>query len=256
MRKFPLLVGALVPIALVATVALVVCSGHFKRQAHRMPAQPLHPVTKQRLQADELYGKRDLKAARKAYETIIHANESSKDKKAQDEVGAARMHLGYVVAKTEGYAKAREVFLAAAKSYKGSGAMDPEYGRPDDQAAYQAAVCLVAEGKKGQARKEFEQLIKERPKSPVIYQAFRRMQRRGLNRAEGGSLTPAQASLCFRRARRAASRARRRLRSARIGAMSSNVDAPLATIPRRLKAYLLGFAPVYRYISSTPITAT
>jgi hypothetical protein len=70
------------------------------------------------------------------------------------------------------------------------------------------------------------------------------MQRRGLNRASCGSRTPLHVMFCFFRARRAASKAMRRSRSARIGAISSNVEAPLATSPRRLNAYLLGFAPV------------
>lgn len=179
MRRFPLLIGALVPIAMLAAIALVVFTDRSRRTAELPRPAPLHPVTKERMEADELYAKRDLKAARKAYEAIIARNEHSGDKKAQDEVASARMHLGYVLAKTEGYAKAREVFLAAAKSYKGTGAMDPEYGRSDDQAAYQAAVCLVAEGKKDEARKEFRAIVKDRPKSPVIYQAFRRMQRLG-----------------------------------------------------------------------------
>ena len=85
---------------------------------------------------------------------------------------------------------------------------------------------------------------------------FVRIDQRRRNRASCGRLTPRHAMFCFFLARRAASKAMRRSRSARIGAISSNVEAPLATRPRRLKAYLLGFAPVCRYISSTPITAT
>lgn len=137
--------------------------------SRRATGRPLHPVTKERLKADDLYAKRDLKAAAKAYKAIIAQNERSKDKKAQDEVAAARMRLGYVLAKSDGYAKAREVFLAAAKSYKGTGAVDPEWGRLDDQAAYQAAVCLVGEGKKDEARNEFRQILKDRPLSPVVF---------------------------------------------------------------------------------------
>jgi tetratricopeptide (TPR) repeat protein len=188
-RKLPLLIGALVPIALLVAIGVAVYAGHTHGTDQASKRKPLHPVTIQRMEADKLYGKRDLKQARKAYEAIIAKNAAGKDKKAQDEVAAARMRLGYVVAKTEGYAKAREVFLIAAKSYKGSGAMSPEFGRPDDQAAYQAAVCLVAEGKKDEARKEFQKLVVERPKSPIIYLAFRRMQRLGdPNKEEEGQM--------------------------------------------------------------------
>ncbi len=55
-----------------------------------------------------------------------------------------------------------------------------------------------------------------------------------LNARQCGGLTPLHAMFCFFRARRAASRAMRRSRSARIGAISSKVEAPLATRPRRL----------------------
>jgi tetratricopeptide (TPR) repeat protein len=186
MRKPLLILAALVPLAMLAALTFVVWGDRGHRAVHpAIRTKPLKPVTKQRLAADDLYAKRDLKAARKAYEAIIAKNAGSKDPKVQDEVASSRMRLGYVVAKTDGYAKAREVFLQAAKSYKGSGAMDPEFGRPDDQAAYQAAVCLAAEGKKAEARRELRQIVRERTKSPVIYLAFRRMQRLGdPNKAE------------------------------------------------------------------------
>jgi len=154
-------------------------------------ARPLHRVTAERLEADKWYAKRDLAKAKKAYESIIERNANSKDKKAQDEVAAARMRVGYIVARTEGYAKAREVFLKAAEEYRGTHATDPEFGALDDQAAYQAAVCLAAQGKKEQAREEFKKIIKERPKSPVIYQAFRRLNRLGDPNKEEESLMQA-----------------------------------------------------------------
>lgn len=163
-------------------VLLAAAGGIWLWKRHPEPTKsvkPVNPVTLERLDADEYYAKRDMKGAKKAYQFIIEKHKNSNDKVAQDEVGAARMRLGYVVAKTEGYAKAREVFLTAAKEYKGTHSTNPEYGAIDDQAVYQAAVCLAAQGKKEEAREEFKKIIKERPKSPVIYQAFRRINRLG-----------------------------------------------------------------------------
>ena len=117
----------------------------------------------------------------------IKAHASDSDPLTQDRVAASRVHLAFAEAnaswkvpndsakKGAAYQAARKTFLAAANGPKGTGAMDPNYGTLSDQAAYQAAVCLVAENKPDQARAEFIAFLKNRPLSPLCKASYRRL---------------------------------------------------------------------------------
>lgn len=108
----------------------------------------------------------------------------AKTPEARDRLGAARVRLGYAVAKAEGFAKARPIFVATAKAHEG-GAQSAAFGGVADQAAYQAVVCLVGEGKEDEARRGFEAYLRERPLSPLVHAAYRR-----LARLNGGESRP------------------------------------------------------------------
>ena len=121
-----------------------------------------------------------------ALRTYVAAHAAESAPEARDRVGQAELRLGYAVARKEGYAKARVAFLATAKAHEGVGAQSAAFGGVADQAAYQAVCCLAGEGKADEARKGFEAYLRERPLSPLVHAAYRRLQR--LN---GGESTPA-----------------------------------------------------------------
>lgn len=170
---------------LLATVALGAVAGTFvvlRRPAHptsRTVARPTSPLAR----ADALYAAKP-KVARNEYEGFVAAHAASPDPKVRDQVGAARMRLGYLAARRHDLPAARSAFLAAAK-VKGTGAAG-EFGTVDDQAAYQAVVCLVAEGRRGEAREGFEAYLRERPLSALARAAYGR-----LKRLNGGASAPA-----------------------------------------------------------------
>jgi hypothetical protein len=105
---------------------------------------------------------------------FIRKNEESADPKVVDEVGAARLRLGYAAARHGNFGEARGQFLAAADR-TGTEASHPDFGSIADQGRYQAAVCLVAEGRSEEARVEFERFLQERPLSPLVFAAHRRL---------------------------------------------------------------------------------
>jgi len=134
----------------------------------------VRPSTLVRISADRLYGS-DAKAASAAYERIVADLGDSKSPKDQDEVAIARMRLGYIAGKEKDFGGARRHFLDAATKYRGSGASLAGYGTIPAQARYQAAVCLAAEGKQVEAKREFVLILKERPASVLIQAAHRRL---------------------------------------------------------------------------------
>lgn len=125
---------------------------------------------------DGLYENGDLAAAKTKYQSFVIANHESPDPDVQDQVAVARLRLGYVAAKEENFEEAREVLLEAADEYGGHG-YSSEFGTLPDQAKYQAAVCLIADGKEAEAEQAFEHFIKENGKSPLAHAAFRRLVR-------------------------------------------------------------------------------
>ena len=112
-----------------------------------------------------------------ALKAFVERHAKTKDPQTRDRVGAARMRLAYSVARTDGYAKARTSFLEVAKTHRGTGAQSAAFGGIADGAAYQAVCCLVGEGKNAEAEKGFETFLKERPLSPLVHAAYRRLAR-------------------------------------------------------------------------------
>lgn len=109
--------------------------------------------------------------------SVIEKNKASKDPKVQDLVSGAKLRLAYHAAKQGDFAQARQQFLETAKTYRGTGVMGADYGGLSDQAAYQAAVCLVAEKRFKEAEAEFIQFMKSRPESPLVHACFKRLVR-------------------------------------------------------------------------------
>jgi tetratricopeptide (TPR) repeat protein len=129
-----------------------------------------------RADADRLYAANP-REAEERYRQFVDGHKSVRDPHVQDEVGSARIRLGYLAAKRKDYTAAREAFQEAATEYRGTGKMGAEYGGIPDQAAYQAAVTLVAEGKSAEAERAFVQFIKERPLSPLVTASRNRLVR-------------------------------------------------------------------------------
>lgn len=152
----------------VLAVGVVAASGwHVASHRHRTPVAMKAPP-------------KDLKAlteVEKSPKTFIAKNENSKDIKVQTLVTRARMTDAYNLAKKKDYTAARTEFVEASYMHKGTDAMSPDYGTLPDQAAYQAIVCLDAEGKRDEARKEYRKFMEERKLSPLIHACFRRLER-------------------------------------------------------------------------------
>lgn len=101
----------------------------------------------------------------------------SQDPREVDLSQAASMRLAYDAGKRGDYKSAREEFLAISNSGSKGNAYSSTYGSIPDQAAYQAAVCLAADGQSEAAKKEFRTFIQERPHSPLIHACYRRLVR-------------------------------------------------------------------------------
>jgi hypothetical protein len=134
-----------------------------------------HAEAKRR-QADQLY-RSDPRAAREQYAAFVAEHKQDPNPEVQDEVGAARLRLGYLETKINGFAAAHAVFKEAEREYRGTGTMSAEFGGIADQGAYQAAVCLAAEGNKAEAEAAFLAFMSDYTKSPLIFAAHKRLLR-------------------------------------------------------------------------------
>ena len=109
--------------------------------------------------------------------SFVQLHKDSRDEETQDRVGAARIRLAYASAAKKDWPAARATLLETAKDYKGTNSMSSDFGGVSDQASYQAAVCLIAEGKKAEGRRELVTFMRSQPLSPLATAAFRRIQR-------------------------------------------------------------------------------
>ncbi len=109
--------------------------------------------------------------------SYIEKNKASSNPATQDSVSSAHIRLAYADAKVGHWKVARGKLLAVTQDYKGTGAMGADYGTIPDQAAYQAAVCLVAEHKDKQAAAEFRSFLANRPESTLVTACYRRLVR-------------------------------------------------------------------------------
>ncbi|MBX7131505.1 MAG: tetratricopeptide repeat protein [Fimbriimonadaceae bacterium] len=128
-----------------------------------------------RQSAETHYAKQDFAQAEKALSEVVARHAASTDPLVQDQVGVTRLRLGYAAARQGAWDRAREHFQTAEASYKGTDFKTPDFGGVEDQAAYQAAVCLAADGKKEEALKEFEAFLTKHRDSPLVKAAHRRL---------------------------------------------------------------------------------
>ena len=148
------------------------------------PPTPLSAARKAKGNVDLLFATSPRKA-KAEYLRFVESHRSDSDPAIQDEVGNAEIRLGYLAAQGGDFASGRLQFQRAAK-IKGTGISDADFGSVPDQAAYQSIVCLVAEHKEIQARDQFRAFIKDRPLSPLVHAAFRRLKRLNKNHIDPG----------------------------------------------------------------------
>ncbi|MBA3725795.1 MAG: tetratricopeptide repeat protein [Armatimonadetes bacterium] len=143
-----------------------------------MASEPINlsPAFLARSSGDRLYEKGDYKSARSHFESLVEKNKGSKDPDVQDQVGIARLRLGYIASKEGDFQEARTIFVQAAEEYKGRG-FGTQYGTLPEQADYQAAVCLQAGGSLSKARQAYLDFIKENQLSPLVHSAYSRLVR-------------------------------------------------------------------------------
>lgn len=135
-----------------------------------------------RAEGDSLYAGGDYAEAIRRYEEMVETFSASEDPQTQDQVGVARLRLGYAVSKSGDFAAARRWFEEAATEYRGTNKMDAAYGTISEQGEYQAAVCLAAMDREEEAERAFLSFIEMRPLSPLVHAAHRRLVR--LNEGE------------------------------------------------------------------------
>jgi len=189
--------GAGLPLAFAAICYLIVPIPKPGPKAMPKLPTPAETAAAERIKVDSGFNGPTAKAA---YESFIDKYKSSPNKQIQDQVGAARIRLAYVTARqspTPTHAlrsgnnpspqsqstvtdrdrieAARQIFLQAANGYKGTGTMASDFGGVKDQALYQAAACLNAEGKKAEYRAALVDFIKKEPLSPLVDAAHKRL---------------------------------------------------------------------------------
>jgi hypothetical protein len=139
------------------------------------PPKPLTSGEKARADRAAVDRSYNTPKAKEAYKSFIDKWKDNPDKKVQDEVGAARIRLAYTTAKSKDWPEARREFKEAALQYKGTGTMSADFGGIKDQALYQAAVTLNAEGKKAEYRAALVDFIKTQPMSPLVNACYKRL---------------------------------------------------------------------------------
>ncbi len=123
------------------------------------------------------------KVAKQELQSFIHQYETKPNPKIQDQVGAARLKIGFLAAHDKNWSQARQAFQEAANQTKGSGESGA-FGTINEQGTYQAIVTLEASGKVDEAKMQYRQFIKQRPLSALCMACYRR-----LVRLNGGKTT-------------------------------------------------------------------
>ncbi|RYG45779.1 hypothetical protein EON79_11765 [bacterium] len=93
-------------------------------------------------------------------------------------VAEARLREAHRAAKRQDWKGARTQFLLAAKAPAPKGPVGP-FGSLSDQGLYQAAATLAGEGRAQESKLAFLSFIKERPGSPLVHAAKKRVDRFG-----------------------------------------------------------------------------
>src|SRR5690349_20888065 len=136
-------------------------------------------ATEARVEAGRTYSTGNHKKAANELRIFINQYEGSSDSDTQDQVAAARMTIGYIQASQKDFTHAKETFKELEAKYTGTGAENPEFGKVTDQAAYQAIVCLQAEGKTDEAVVAYVAFLKDHWDSPLIYAVHKRLRSLG-----------------------------------------------------------------------------
>ncbi len=147
-------------------LCLTGCTGSLNRAS----APPL-------AKADMLAATGNSEAAIASYDAYIGEHRTSSDPVTQDRVAAARIRKGYALAKQDNFPAARTALLEAEREYRGTGKMVPDEGGAKDEAAYQAAVCLLAMNKPVEGKRALIQFIDTYPDSPKTGGAYKRLMR-------------------------------------------------------------------------------
>lgn len=164
------LVAGIVVLAGAAVLALVLLT----RTGPEATKTPRHPADELRAAGDSHYAN-DPGKAEVAYRTIIEQFGASKNPEDAARVASARIRLGYLSGKEGRWRDSRREFLAAAANAPDAESSGSDFGGIKDQAQYQAAVTLQAEGKQGEARAAFERFLRERSSSSLAQAAYRRL---------------------------------------------------------------------------------
>lgn len=172
MKRF-LLVGA--GIALAGVGVFLLNGRAAKSHKQQAPLTPEHRIARELSEVDTAAGLRGL----------IRKYEDSPQRDVQTQVTRARLKLGYVTAKREGYAQAKAVFQEAVREHKGSNESNPDWGGLVEQARYQAIVCDENSGRKSEALAAYRALMDASPTSPIATACMRR-----IKRLNGGVLGP------------------------------------------------------------------
>lgn len=134
-------------------------------------------ATSLRRGADRKMTRGDLAGARADLMHVVSRFRGSSSKLEQDEVTASRIRLGFVSAKEADFDEAADWFEQAEAMHQGGDTADPDFGTLPDQAAYQASVCRAKNLPPGQASKTYLEFARSHPRSPLVYAAFKRIQR-------------------------------------------------------------------------------
>lgn len=118
-----------------------------------------------------------------AYDAYVRDHKDSESPATQDLVAKARISKGFALAKLKDFQGARRALLEAEARYRGSGKMTPQEGGAKDEAAYQAAVCLLAMGNREAGKQELLRFLDRYPDSPHTSGAAKRL---------AGLMTPAE----------------------------------------------------------------
>ncbi len=166
-------------VCVAGTAGVLVAIGILKSQhtpaKMAKPSLPVADNVPRPKEADRLYVTNP-KVAAKKYKEFVEKHAATKDPVVQDQVGTARLKIGYIAAHEKNWVLARESFLEADEQTKGT-KRTSDFGTVNEQGAYQAIVTLEASGKVDEAKKQYRLFIEQRPMSGLCMACYRRLVR-------------------------------------------------------------------------------
>lgn len=167
-----------VAIVAAAATAVWLIAGAAGRPNAKVTAT-LPASTSMRMKGEAALARGRLAEARRTLQQVIEHYGTSDSQLEQDEVSAARVHLGYLSARESDFEEAANWFEEAAAKHKGGQSVNADYGGLVDQAEYQAAVCKAKDAPASKARNLYLEFAKAHPRSPLIHAALARIRRLG-----------------------------------------------------------------------------